>query len=964
MRCVLAVLIFAASVGAATDVLARPGTPNEVWAGIYETPIARLPRVTVSFRNTASEDVSFWVEWTENGVQKPAPRAGQLTCPSNSAQAYHCNIFTLSEATGFRGHALTRDREYPHAVIFKDLEFDSRYCFRLAAQDKEGVNSKLWSAWACTKTPSPPPMPGAPPKVQVTFLPGTSGRGQVGPGTPPRALIEWATPQDRGWLGSFVVETFDAKARRWHGDVPGRGHVTLHPSAVETTIDLLAEVVDPKKEAPRYRLCSVNVSGRACTTAVAGLLLQPATPAKPIGSARAAAKPITPKPTPSSTPNAGSAMSAAAAAATPIAGSAVTAMTEIDEAMQPASQASTAQPVQPPPPANTASTSTALATRTRAYAQQASTTEREQREQQRKKQEQLQREKQEQLAERKDKENGTLLGTLIGGEPVADLVQSADNPATPTPPLEPAQKSSAATGSAATATASASRSEEVTLNPQPLPPKTTVLKPRETTVLPSGPMQTTTGSNRSANPQGQIQGTAGQLATGAAAGATSQEIQTVELLCQGGDSLRIESKGAKQNAGGGSSTLMHLYFSPAFKNGQGGRYPAAGPEGKGLLASSCSFADREFTMGDPQAIYFETAPYSSEAEVKRMLHDADADGKPDARTLAETRPDEKSIPIYLSVPDHYWSFTAYRTNYGHFVATAHGPWKPRSATAIIGTVGADAERDSRTTIGRLHDIKVIPELRGVGFRFIARPNALPFVEIGKEKPIKGMDGIWVVRDPLRMSMDRDNKNSSATVTTYVGASRPQNLMLDQGTQYHYIVTVPESGTSAKPQQKTGTFRTLTRTASVIFTGIHVLNDSDEETDGDLTFGFFANPGESSQVQKRWDEQTWASGPRRRIDERLVVHDAPERLRIVVSARDDDKSQRDICIQLPLEPNNFDALRPRRNNCYEVNFAKAEIDLSKPSPTGGSFNLNSFGLGPHGVTLIYTVSGYVEVTQTP
>ncbi len=553
------------------------------------------------------------------------------------------------------------------------------------------------------------------------------------------------------------------------------------------------------------------------------------------------------------------------------------------------------------------------------------------------------------------------------------------------PSLSQARAATASTTEPSTATASTSRGERVV----DAPSTTGAASPQSagtdrgiiivggnqaqstygTKILPKGqpeliqaPTQTLDGTGN-AKPQTQIQGTASSRATGVAAGANAQAIDTVELVCRGGSGLRIESKGAKENTSGGSSALVHLIFSPAFEKKKDGHYPAAGPEGTGLVPSSCSFANQEFPAGDPQLIVFETALHSAETDVKRMQHDADPRGKAGPDNVAETRPDEKTIPLYLAVPDHYWSFTAYRTNYGSFVATEHRPWKPKSGTAIQGTAGADPERDSRVAIGRLHNIKVFPELRGVGFQFIARPDAAPFVEIGKEKPVQGRDGIWVLRDPLRMKVDRDNRTSSATVTTYVGASRPQSLLLDPATQYHYIITVPAGGTAAQSQQ-TGAFKTLTRTAKIKFTGIHVLNDSDEESDGDLTFGFFANPGEPTSVQRLWDEQSWEAGPRRRINEELVVSNAPDRLRIVVSAFDDDKAPNQGCTLLQWQAYDYDSLQPRKNNCREVNFAKAEIDLSKPSPAGGSFNLNSFGPGPHGVTLIYSVSGYVELAQTP
>lgn len=186
----------------------------------------------------------------------------------------------------------------------------------------------------------------------------------------------------------------------------------------------------------------------------------------------------------------------------------------------------------------------------------------------------------------------------------------------------------------------------------------------------SGPSLTT--AQTVAKPQGQIAGTA----PGSKAGSLQQK--TFEIVCRGGDDLRVDRlSGAPPKSP--DSVRMGVYFLPP--------KVAAGRDGSGLPAGTCSyFGDQVFVVpDDPVGIWFDTV---ANARQKPML----SGGVGPLSTAAERFPDAETIPEYLKSPNHYWRFTAVKTNYGHFEATAHQHWKIGSERVLATARETPAER--------------------------------------------------------------------------------------------------------------------------------------------------------------------------------------------------------------------------------------------------------------------------------
>jgi hypothetical protein len=339
-----------------------------------------------------------------------------------------------------------------------------------------------------------------------------------------------------------------------------------------------------------------------------------------------------------------------------------------------------------------------------------------------------------------------------------------------------------------------------------------------------------------------------------------------ELRCRGvANGFLIDNLGPKEQApGGGAIVTLQLNFLPSPR--------APREDGSGMEPGKCSFVDRVLYFDEPVRVQFETP---ANAQLNRELSGGVVDN---SSTAAEKYPDARTIPVYLKNPEHHWSFFVVKTNDGYFKATGHQPYKTFRQQRVIGGDNVDL---SKLTIRRLTDVRVYPDIGGVGFRFIARPNAAPVVEIDKEPPAIGRDGLPVFRNSHRMRADRDNRNSNSVATIYVGSSKAQGIRLEQGTLYHYIITVPGEG-STPTYYDTSSFTTLGQTVKVLFTTVNILDDGNDNED--LIFNdfiFYVNPGEPTAQSLKASPR---GAGRRRIGGELVIANAPDRLTIRVDGK--------------------------------------------------------------------------------
>ena len=300
---------------------------------------------------------------------------------------------------------------------------------------------------------------------------------------------------------------------------------------------------------------------------------------------------------------------------------------------------------------------------------------------------------------------------------------------------------------------------------------------------------------------------------------------------------------------------------------------------------------------------------------------------------------------------------------GSGVGTVTLPAKPKE--------GTDAKPSYPTgdlTLPAIRDLIVSPTMTGMTITFAARSGPVPVVEIASAAPFTDSLNHSSFHPTLFQFKPVVMKNKSTPKeTAYAGGSYQLNINLSQNTKYYYIVTLPAQG-SFSEYQLTGSFTTTNRKVTVNFTRIHILDDSDPDGAGELSFTFWIEGGvHGGNTRKLGDEQhslSWDSGHIENLRQMLpiVIEQAGDRLRIVVRGEDDDAGFPAGCVILQTEEN-FEDLKPHKIGACgnEVNYAKHEFDLSKyPGKfVNIPFTITSMPLGPHGVTLAFDVSGYIE-----
>ncbi len=252
----------------------RPGTPNNVLVSgtcepdrIGYNAYVDKPSVCISFHNTASEPVSFWMEWQLNNQNMIGNLSSvQSECWGRKDTNTSCNASTAFRvpALGTPGdRGLSRPGDPDEGIRINNAEWDSSYCFRFKAITQDGIVSDLWSAWTCTRTRPPPPIPlSAPSTPKVTLIKGSTGKGEIGGSKPWQYLIEW----DSAGSGDGLLEVEEPGGdQKWYaiGRPAGdKGEFVEDGPAY----------VEGMQPPPRvFRLCLRTASGRKCSRSASSM---------------------------------------------------------------------------------------------------------------------------------------------------------------------------------------------------------------------------------------------------------------------------------------------------------------------------------------------------------------------------------------------------------------------------------------------------------------------------------------------------------------------------------------------------------------------------------------------------------------------------------------------------------------------------------------------------------------------
>ena len=158
------------------------------------------------------------------------------------------------------------------------------------------------------------------------------------------------------------------------------------------------------------------------------------------------------------------------------------------------------------------------------------------------------------------------------------------------------------------------------------------------------------------------------------------------------------------------------------------------------------------------------------------------------------------------------------------VVPSNDPRTPYRLTGHFTTERAAAvvaQRAPLTESAAYHirNVRVEPTATKVAISFQGRPDQVPIVEIARRAPRPNLDGRLEVREELVGGYPMGGSPANGIYRIEVG----DRVALEQGAEYHYLITVP-SGSIRRPYQQAGTFRMQKQSVRVVLTAIEIRND--------------------------------------------------------------------------------------------------------------------------------------------
>lgn len=414
-----------------------------------------------------------------------------------------------------------------------------------------------------------------------------------------------------------------------------------------------------------------------------------------------------------------------------------------------------------------------------------------------------------------------------------------------------------------------------------------------------------------------------------------------ELLCRGGPSLGF----TKGSVVGDNRVEMRLEYTVSSK--------PPGSMGAGLAPGTCAWINPVGIVKPPAHIQFTTA---GNAQLSQTLKGDPVDRSP---TAAEKWPDAHTIPVYMSDPNHYWSFKTVVNDPA--TAGSHSVWKPSIGSGPRTTSPTDRTSDATkppdrtknstsSAVGRTQSLEYVTvdrKLDQFSIRFRARKNASPQVRYSTSAPIRepstgrlyfpgagyttggGVEQIGGFQAAVTLAKPLPLVSGAE----FIGRS---HLKPQRGTAYHFIIRIPKD-VNGTEEQYTGQFTTMTQTVRVVLEQVKIV----KEPDGLNSFWswvLFSADG-SSEIE--------TSGKMT-----LDLKNASERVRMIVGA----EAEEDAIHQDYIGKQHW-TLTPKAG--MGIALIKHEFDTRSMTPGKRyPFNLTSM----RGMDIEFYISGYVEVSH--
>jgi hypothetical protein len=178
----------------------------------------------------------------------------------------------------------------------------------------------------------------------------------------------------------------------------------------------------------------------------------------------------------------------------------------------------------------------------------------------------------------------------------------------------------------------------------------------------------------------------------------------------------------------------------------------------------------------------------------------------------------------------------------------------------------------------IQNLTVTPHGTFADFSFTTSLPALAMVQVSTQAPNKLASGDYSyigIGNTLLLSPVGTQHNA-------------QPLELELNTMYHYLITVGSPQSPTTWAQWTGTFKTLRRQVTVTFKDIHVIDDSDDLSDGDFTFWFNVNGAwDDNHLYPSSGEMTIGTGETVHPNYSKAILNPPSSMGIAAYGVDDD-----------------------------------------------------------------------------
>lgn len=236
------------------------------------------------------------------------------------------------------------------------------------------------------------------------------------------------------------------------------------------------------------------------------------------------------------------------------------------------------------------------------------------------------------------------------------------------------------------------------------------------------------------------------------------------------------------------------------------------------------------------------------------------------------------------------------------------------------------------------DVSVAPRGDAIEISFETMEPSEFFIEVSKQQPVANLQKQTAPGQGLPAAFPRGAQLAAFTLPGLSGVRQKHRAtvrsapgqVLEADALYHYVITAksPDGGF----RRYTGKFANVSRTVTVVWERVKILEDSDPVGCGDIDLWLFVNhgvPGGKELLINNLNDDSACTGSEYVLNHESTVENAPHMLRLVVNGRDDDVNVAGAFLTNETTP--LDG--PSDDGEQEMNVAKGEFDLN-------SFELNS------------------------